>query len=296
MNDFDYDIVQKKRVARGAFAHVNRKRGKCRLPSDSLTAAQKREMNGAVKTYNITRPMPLDEFKGMPDDLQREYLRNSRVVEGQLHTLQTRWAVAAPPSENMEKNWACRLCEVVGTLTCGKRNYWSGTQAKWRKKHQKNSPMDQRRCEVGNRCTCEVQNCYTHGSLSGETGKAFCKIYACLCRMNVKSRLSGERRRKLVKEHITTGGKTLCWTCRKAYGKCSWTEVDYTKKGWPIRFEPVKGWNAIPTKNEKYTSFLVVSCPKYDPDDRKEDTHDGRFCGYGEAPAGGEGEGTYVAE
>lgn len=42
MNDFDYDIVQKKRVARGAFAHVNRKRGKCRLPSDYLTAAQKR--------------------------------------------------------------------------------------------------------------------------------------------------------------------------------------------------------------------------------------------------------------
>ena len=60
MNDFDYDIVQKKRVARGAFAHVNRKRGKCRLPSDYLTAAQKKEMNGAVKTYNITRPMPLE--------------------------------------------------------------------------------------------------------------------------------------------------------------------------------------------------------------------------------------------
>jgi hypothetical protein len=51
-----------------------------------------------------------------------------------------------------------------------------------------------------------------------------------------------------------------------------------------------------PDKNEKYTSFLVVSCPEYDPDDRKEDTHDGRFCGYGEAPAGGEREGTYVAE
>lgn len=31
MNDFDYDIVQKKRVARGAFAHVNRKRGKWKV-------------------------------------------------------------------------------------------------------------------------------------------------------------------------------------------------------------------------------------------------------------------------
>lgn len=82
MNDFDYDIVQKKRVARGAFAHVNRKRGKCRLPSDYLTAAQKKEMNGAVKTYNITRPMPLAEFKGMPDDLQREYLRNMQSCGG----------------------------------------------------------------------------------------------------------------------------------------------------------------------------------------------------------------------
>lgn len=82
MNDFDYDIVQKKRVARGAFAHVNRKRGKCRLPSDYLTAAQKKAMNGAVKTYNITRPMPLDEFKGMPDDLQREYLRNMQSCGG----------------------------------------------------------------------------------------------------------------------------------------------------------------------------------------------------------------------
>lgn len=130
MNDFDYDIVQKKRVARGAFAHVNRKRGKCRLLSDYLTAAQKKEMNGAVKTYNITRPMPLAEFKGMPAICSENTFGICRVVEGQLHTLQTRWAVAAPPSENMEKSWACRLCEVVGTLTCGKRNYRSGTQPK----------------------------------------------------------------------------------------------------------------------------------------------------------------------
>ena len=46
---------------------------------------------------------------------------------------------------------------------------------KWWKKRQKNSPMGQRRCVVWNRCTCEVQNCFTHGSLSGETGKVFAK-------------------------------------------------------------------------------------------------------------------------
>lgn len=82
MNDFDYDIVQKKRVARGAFAHVNRKRGKCRLPSDYLTAAQKREMNGKMKTYNATRPMPWEDFKAMPDDIKREYLRNMKSCGG----------------------------------------------------------------------------------------------------------------------------------------------------------------------------------------------------------------------
>lgn len=82
MNDFDYDIVQKKRVARGAFAHVNRKRGKCRLPSDYLTAAQKKEMNGAVKTYNITRPMPWREFKAMPEDLKREFFLNMQSFGG----------------------------------------------------------------------------------------------------------------------------------------------------------------------------------------------------------------------
>lgn len=99
MNDFDYDIVQKKRVARGAFAHVNRKRGKCRLPSDYLTAAQRKERNGAVKTYNITRPMPWEDFKAMPDDIKREYLRNMQsFVAVQPHTLRKKWAVAVPLS------------------------------------------------------------------------------------------------------------------------------------------------------------------------------------------------------
>ena len=36
MNDFDYDIVQKKRVARGAFAHVNRKRGSMKYTKEVI--------------------------------------------------------------------------------------------------------------------------------------------------------------------------------------------------------------------------------------------------------------------
>lgn len=163
MNDFDYDIVQKKRVARGAFAHVNRKRGKCRLPSDYLTAAQKREMNGKMKTYNATRPMPWEDFKAMPDDIKREYLRNMQSCGGAATYLAEEMGCCSATIIECGKKLGVPFGEVVGTLTCGKRNYQSGTHPKWWKKRQKNSPMDQRRCEVQDRCTCEVQNCFTHG-------------------------------------------------------------------------------------------------------------------------------------
>lgn len=82
MNDFDYDCMQKKRVARGAFAHINRKCGGCSLPSDTLTEKQRKEKNGEVKSYNITRPMPWHEFKAMPEDLKREFFRNMQSFGG----------------------------------------------------------------------------------------------------------------------------------------------------------------------------------------------------------------------
>lgn len=82
MNDFDYDCMQKKRIAMGAFAHINRKRGGCALPSDTLTEKQRKEKNGEVKSYNITRPMPWHEFKAMPDDLKREFFRNMQSFGG----------------------------------------------------------------------------------------------------------------------------------------------------------------------------------------------------------------------
>lgn len=82
MNDFDYDCMQKKRTARGAFAHISRKRGGCTLPSDNLTAKQRGEKNGEVKSYNITRPMPWAEFKTLPEDLKREFFRNMQSFGG----------------------------------------------------------------------------------------------------------------------------------------------------------------------------------------------------------------------
>ena len=77
MHDFDYDAMQKKRIARGA-SHMKRgsKSKKCTLPSDYLTAAQKRRLNGPVSTYKLDEPMNWESFKAIPEDLQKKYILN----------------------------------------------------------------------------------------------------------------------------------------------------------------------------------------------------------------------------
>ena len=75
MNDFDYDVYLKKRVARGAFA---RKRGskskKCSLSTDHMTRKQWERMNGQVYTYELSKPMGWQAFKAAPKQIQEEYL------------------------------------------------------------------------------------------------------------------------------------------------------------------------------------------------------------------------------
>lgn len=79
MHDFDFDIMEKKRIARGARARkCGSKSRKCTLPSDYLTAAQKKGLNGKVSTYNLSGPMTYSKFRVMPDDLQKEYLLKLR--------------------------------------------------------------------------------------------------------------------------------------------------------------------------------------------------------------------------
>ena len=75
MNDFDYDVLQKKRIAAGA-RHMRRgsRSKRCFLPSDNLTPAQLKRRNGPVSTYKLDEPMRWDEFKEMPVDLQKKYL------------------------------------------------------------------------------------------------------------------------------------------------------------------------------------------------------------------------------
>ena len=72
MNDFDFDAMQKKRIAQGARHKVGRRSG-CTLPSDSLTEAQKRKLNGPVVTLKLDEPMTWKDFKALPEDKRRLY-------------------------------------------------------------------------------------------------------------------------------------------------------------------------------------------------------------------------------
>ena len=58
---------------------------------------------------------------------------------------------------------------------------------------------------------------------------------------------------------------TLCWHCAKCTGHCCWSS----------HFQPVKGWDAIPTKIRTrdflgnlnvIESFKVIKCPEFEND------------------------------
>ena len=75
MNDFDYDVKEKKRIARGAFAKKGGSRSKrCTLPGDYLSAAEKRKLSTTTVSVNLKKPMTWKEFKALPTDVKIEYL------------------------------------------------------------------------------------------------------------------------------------------------------------------------------------------------------------------------------
>lgn len=74
MNDFDFDAMQKKRIAQGARHKKNGSKSHgCTLPSDLLTEAQKRKLNGPVVTLKLDEPMTWKDFKALPEDKRRLY-------------------------------------------------------------------------------------------------------------------------------------------------------------------------------------------------------------------------------
>lgn len=76
MTDFEYDVKQKKEIARSAFAKKNGSKSKyCSLPSDHMTEAQWKKRNGLIMSYDLKKPMNWTQFTTMPPDIQEEYLR-----------------------------------------------------------------------------------------------------------------------------------------------------------------------------------------------------------------------------
>ena len=76
MNDFDYDCYQKKVTARSAKNRVRPKKG-CTLPSDYLTEAEKRKLNGEVEIMNpdsLKRPIKYGYFEMLNKEQQEGYL------------------------------------------------------------------------------------------------------------------------------------------------------------------------------------------------------------------------------
>lgn len=79
LSDFDYDVLQKKRLTASARRRVcGSKSHRCTLPSDRLTPAQLKRRNGPVNTYKLDAPMTWEQFLAMPEDLQRKYLTDLR--------------------------------------------------------------------------------------------------------------------------------------------------------------------------------------------------------------------------
>ena len=76
MTDFDYDCLQKKRIARSSKNHVNARRGKCKLPHEYMSRKELKALNGEVKTYDLGRPMDLTTFRGLPEDLKKQYIED----------------------------------------------------------------------------------------------------------------------------------------------------------------------------------------------------------------------------
>lgn len=74
---FVSDSREKKTIARGA---AHRKGGskskKCTLPSDYLTEKQRKELNGAVESFDLKKFYTWAEFKALPADIQIEWMNH----------------------------------------------------------------------------------------------------------------------------------------------------------------------------------------------------------------------------
>ena len=79
-----------------------------------------------------------------------------------------------------------------------------------------------------------------------------------------------KRNKSKTKDYINKK-QTICWSCKKALGDCSWSKCD--EDTGEILFQPVDGWVAEKTsllaysrggKPKHVASYIVESCPQYE--------------------------------
>lgn len=76
LNDFDFDCLQKKRLAQQAkHRKCGSKSKKCSLSSDNLTLKQWKERCGKTVSVSLNKPASWENFKSLSKQSQEEYLR-----------------------------------------------------------------------------------------------------------------------------------------------------------------------------------------------------------------------------
>lgn len=79
MGVFDETVQERRALVASARRRIGGSRSRrCSLPSDGLSLAQRRRLNGPVRTYALSRPMSWEQFRAMPADLQQRYLSRLR--------------------------------------------------------------------------------------------------------------------------------------------------------------------------------------------------------------------------
>ena len=89
MNDFDYEVMQKKRLVNQSRGTIKgkKKRFSVNMPSDYMTKKEIEKMNGDLKVWRDydeapTFPIPWNVFKRMSVDAQKKYLEHLQTVYG----------------------------------------------------------------------------------------------------------------------------------------------------------------------------------------------------------------------
>lgn len=77
MNDFEYDVMLKKRLANQAkYRKCGSKSKKCPMSTDHMTRRQWEKRCGEVMTYQLRKPMAWKDFKSQPIHIQKMYIED----------------------------------------------------------------------------------------------------------------------------------------------------------------------------------------------------------------------------